>query len=306
MQQGRDSWLKERKGLLTASDVSAIIGENPFKTNIDVYIDKITGDICQTDKDHLKFGRDVEGAIAQLYQSRTDNIVEDPGATTIIRHPDIDWLGATLDRRTIVDDIPFGYPAKETKVPLELKHVGGFGVYKDEWVADPPGMYQIQSQIQCACDSAPFAVLAGMFPGYQLGYKEIKYSQEFMDAIFPVIDEFWNHNVKKKIPPELIEHGGNLNSVKRLFNKDDGQKIDLDDDYLSLVWDWEEHKKLAKQNQEIADSIQARLRHKMGEAAFGALPDGRFLTLKTTSVEGYEKKVEAYSFRTLRIAKRIK
>ncbi|MCK5018927.1 MAG: YqaJ viral recombinase family protein, partial [Candidatus Peribacteraceae bacterium] len=176
----RADWLRERKGLLTASDIAAILGEHPHKTNIDVYMDKITDDICQDDEDHLKFGRDVEGAIANLYETRTGNEVIDIGSTVISKHPDIDWIGATLDRKTVIDGV---------QVPLELKHVGGF-VNMQEWQDEPPTHYQIQCQIQCACEKDEFSKLAGLFPGYQLGQKRLEYSQDFFDSIFPELDEF--------------------------------------------------------------------------------------------------------------------
>lgn len=297
--QSRDAWLKERKELLTASDVAAILGENPFKNNVMVYMDKISDEICQEDKDHLKFGRDVEGAIANLYESKTGYRVQDPGETRILRHPDIEWLGATLDRYT--------YRLEEVdaiRVPLELKHVGGFGVYKDDWVEDPPSYNQIQLQIQCACDKAPFGVLAGMFPGYDLGYKEIEYSESFFETIYPVLDEFWNHNVKKKIPPALIEHSKNLESMKALYCEENGETVVIEAADFDNVIAWESLKhNRSELNSQIKD-LESKIREKVGNATFARLPDGRFLTLKTTKRKGYT--VEPKEFRTLRTTKRLR
>lgn len=292
--QSREDWLKERKELLTASDVAAILGENPFKTNIDVYIDKTSDDICQSDMDHLKFGRDVEGAIAGLYESRTGRPVADLGATVIQRHSDIRWLGATLDRMTKVGG---------NDATLQLKHVSKFD-NKDEWVEDPPAVYQIQCQIEAACKGTELFSLAGMFPGYQLGYVDMPFSQSFIKTIYPVIDEFWNHNVKKKIPPELIEHSKNLESVKALYNSESGETVMLSDEELSLVYGWEAAKHNARDASKTAKNIEAELRHKVGNATFASLPDGRFLTLKTTERKGYT--VQPTSYRTLRVTKKLK
>ena len=290
----RTDWLRERKQMLTASDIAAILGEHPHKTNIDVYIDKTTDDISQDDEDHLKFGRDVEGAIANLYETRTGNEVIDLGSTVISKHQDIDWLGATLDRKTVIDGV---------EVPLELKHVGGF-VKMQEWQDEPPTHYQIQCQIQCACERDEFASLAGMFPGYQLGQSRIEYSQDFFDAIFPMLDEFWNHNVKRKIPPELIPHKLGLDSVKKLYPKENGETIALDDECMDIVKDLEDFKSELRSLKKSVNLTETILREKMGNATYGALPDGRFVTLKTTERKGHV--VAPSTFRTLRISKNNK
>lgn len=291
----REQWLRERKNILSASDVAAIIGEHPFKTNIDVYMDKISDDICQEDKDHLAFGRDVEDAIAKLYLSRTGNKVIDPGATTIIKHPYLKWLGATLDRYTIVDN---------EKVPLELKHVGGVNVIKDDWISDPPLYNQIQLQIQCACAGKSFGVLAGMFPGYQLGFKELEFSKSFFDDLYPAIDKFWNYNVKKKIPPSLVEHDKNLDAVKRLYEKEDGKTITLNEECFEKVKQWESLKYHKNELSKSIKKTEAEIRFEIGNATFAAMPDGRYLSLKTTKRK--EFLVEATEFRSLRTTKKMR
>lgn len=304
--QNRLEWLEQRSQIIGASDVAAILGENPFRTNIDVWMDKTGRGNFDADADHLRFGRDVEGAIANLYETRTKRPVRDLGATMVQIHPDIPWLGATLDRLTAIDD----ESGNLIEVPLELKHVGGMFVKKDEWTDDPPSMYQIQVQIQIQCwrdengYRAPIASLAGMFPGYQLGWVEMARSDDFFEHIFPQLDEFWNHYVAKDIQPPYLPHDRALDTAKALYPVDNGSTVKLDNDALRLA------NELATLTTKIGEcdkdkkQIQAELRLLIGASTFGELPDGTFLSLKTQNVREYI--VKARTQRVLRRTKRMK
>lgn len=295
MGTNREEWLKRRKQMLTASDVAAVLGESPFRTNVDVFMDKVSDEISHYDADHLRFGRDVEGAIANMYEARTGRLVTDYGETVISTHPDIPWLGATLDRVTEIDG---------DEGPLELKHVGNF-VRQDDWVEEPPSHYQIQVQIQMACTMATVGSLAGLFPGYNLGYTDLKFSPEFIEAIMPKLDEFWNYNVAKKIPPAAIPHKRMLYSLKKLYPADSGEVITLKDEALELATQLDAKKQLIKDATSRKDEIEAQLRELMGEATFGVLNDGTFLSLKTTKRKAYTREVQASEYRTLRRVKKM-
>ena len=320
--QKRNEWLKQRSKIIGASDVAAILGENPFRTNIDVWADKTGRGDFYADNDHLRFGRDVEGAIANLYETRTKRPVRDLGATVVQIHPNIPWLGATLDRLTEVEIIKgenkeIEHLLNETditgsivEVPLELKHVGGMFVRKDDWVEDPPSMYQIQVQIQCECyrdengNRVPFGSLAGMFPGYQLGWTEMARSGEFFEYIFPNIDKFWNHYVAKDIQPPYTPHDRALDSAKSLYPVDNGSTVVLDNTALSLANELQTLTTKIGEYQKEKKQIQTELRLLLGESTFGSLPDGTFLSLKTQNVKEYT--VKARTQRVLRRTKEIK
>lgn len=52
--KSRDDWLQARVNRIGGSDASAIVGLNPYKTNIDLYMEK-TGQI--TPEDYCSLGR---------------------------------------------------------------------------------------------------------------------------------------------------------------------------------------------------------------------------------------------------------
>lgn len=295
-------WLKARKQRIQASEVAAIIGEDPRRGPIDVYLDKTTDEIDENDKIWLAYGRDNETAIANAFQYITTGItVLDLGATTIQVHPDIPWLGSTWDRAWIYDD-----DKKRVHHPLECKNVSGFDnidgklkyIRPDEWKVDPPENNLIQNQIQQSCGQSPLGTVCAMFPGTQVRYVHQERDDEFLELIYPVLDEFWGR-VQRREPPSLESQPvKRLEAMKRLWSRESGETVPMTTDDLALVDQWEMAKATGREADKQAKEIQAQLWERLGEATFGALPDGTMLALKTQTRK--EHTVKASEFRVMR------
>lgn len=68
--ENREAWLENRKQYIGGSDASAIVGMNPWKSNVDLWLEK-TGQIIPEDisgKDCVQFGIDVEPIIRELFK----------------------------------------------------------------------------------------------------------------------------------------------------------------------------------------------------------------------------------------------
>ncbi len=287
----RGEWLDARKTHIGGSDVAQILGQSPYGGPLSVYNAKVLGE-SQSDSDWLKFGRSVEGAIADMYATKTGRKVEDCGATSFCYHPEYDWLAATLDR------IVHSRHEAVEPAPLELKHVSTFEKPAD-WAESPPLHYQIQLQTQIACYGSDWGSLAGMFPGYQLAYKDIDRDDGFLNAAMPVLKEFWQR-VSEKDPPAPTSEK-DLPAVKRLWEHETGEEIILDETVMGKVDLWSNLKKEIREADKKAKAIEAELRAAMKTATFGKMPNGKILTLKETHRKAYVKDVAAGSFRTLRI-----
>jgi len=121
MTLSREEWLTERRTHIGASDVAAILGMDPRRGPLAVYESKVHGH-SQEDNDWMRFGRDVEGAIANMYAAKTKRDVEDLGGTWFQPHSSVSFLSSTLDRVTW--EAPTD--PDEPGAALELKHVGNF------------------------------------------------------------------------------------------------------------------------------------------------------------------------------------
>ena len=289
MSLSRKEWLDARRKSIQASDVAAILGEDDRRGPVSVWNAKVHGN-DEYDNDWLKFGRDVEGAIANLYAARTKRMVTNYGATTIMYHPDIPFLGATLDRMSTS-------VREDNDGPVELKHVGDFS-RPDEWAADPPLIHRIQNQIQIACTNSDWGCIAGMFPGYQLAYHDQERNDNFLESIYPTLEAFWQC-VIDKTPPKAT--GADLDIVKKLYRKAEGTTVALDgEEWLILANDLADIKSITSANKKRVKEIEAKFRSEMKDHTFGALIDGSQMTLKVTKRKGYTREVEDTEYRTLR------
>lgn len=66
----REAWLQARKNRIGGSDASAVVGMNPYKTNIDLWLEK-TGQITPEDisgKSYVQYGSEAEKHLRELFK----------------------------------------------------------------------------------------------------------------------------------------------------------------------------------------------------------------------------------------------
>lgn len=287
----RGQWLLARRELVTASDVAALIGEDPRRGPLAVYASKV-GDIETAETVPMRRGRRFEGAIADEYQDQTRRPVACLGEYEITRHPSIPWLGATLDRVTVGSAAT---PApSEGKAPLQIKMaIGSAGEWKDE----PPLHYVVQVQVEMGCFGSTWGALAALVGPGPLAAVDLVRDDDFLLALVPQLERFRWH-VANRIPPEADGKPGTSAAIRRLWAGEDGETVALDAEAAKLVLQWEQAKDRISGAKDTAETLENQLRARLGSASFGALADGSFLTLRLQKRGAYE--VKPTSFRVLR------
>ena len=282
---------------MTASDCAAIIGEDPRRGPLAVWASKV-GDVEAVETRPMVRGRRFEGAIADEYGDQTGRPVGSLPEYEITRHPDIPWLGATLDRvtrGTVAAPDPLGETAATSDAPLQIKMAIGSAA---EWKDEPPLGYVVQVQVEMACYGAPWGALAALVGPGPLATVDFVRDDTFLAALVPQLERFRWH-VEKRIPPEADGKPGTSAAVRLLWSGEDGSTVPLDAAALDLTTRWEQAKDRVEAAGETAEEIENKLRARIGGASFGALPDGRFLTLRLTERKGYT--VGPTKFRALRV-----
>lgn len=148
----RDAWLEQRKGYLTASDVAAVMGENPYCTRAQVMAEKRGLARAEPDNEsriRMSLGTHCEPGIAAT-------AAEVFGWTLVkagVLMPDTvePRLAATPD---YVLESPWG------RVNCQIKLTRAYHRGKSGWgVKGPPLHYQIQVQAEMACTGLQHSVL---------------------------------------------------------------------------------------------------------------------------------------------------
>lgn len=266
----RATWLAERRKGVGASEVAAILGVDPRRGPLAVYVDKVAEKPSEDDEDYLAFGRDVEAAIARGYSRKTKRPIVGAGALEIVRHPDLPILGATLDFE-IEASKECPAPAEGVGV-LETKAVGFHK--RDEWQLEPPLPFVIQVQIQMACRRRAWGSLGALMGGIFIAEPvDLTPNPEFVRVALAAVAEFWWH-VENGVPPPADAKPATRDAIRRLWPGAAGTAIALGSEDLAVVEQWEVAKLRREDAQDDEDRLVNQLAVRLGDAETGYLPDG--------------------------------
>lgn len=95
----REQWLQERKSGIGGSDAAAIIGLNPYKTNIQLWEEKtgLKEAVDISDKPYVQYGIAMEDNLRQNFAIKHPEFKVQHEENTIIKHPKYPFLFASLD-----------------------------------------------------------------------------------------------------------------------------------------------------------------------------------------------------------------
>ena len=280
--------------MLTASDIPAVLGVDAHRGALAVYLAKV-GDIETVETAPMVRGRRFEGVIGEEYGAQTGRPVASVGEYEIQQHPDLPWIGATLDRVTRGSGTPSPLGTDDdTEAPLQIKlALGTAGAWKE----GPPLAFLVQVQIEIACYRARWGALAGLIGPGPLHVSDHVRDDAFLRAALPGLEEFWGR-VQRREPPPADGLDGTTAAIKRMWADEDGETVTLDQSALDLWSQLEAAKDEIRDAKAREDAIHNELRVRLGSASFGRLSDGSYLTLKTTHRAGFT--VQPTTYRTLR------
>jgi putative phage-type endonuclease len=268
-------WLKRRREILGASDAAAVLGLDRYRGKLKVWANKVHG-IETVETRPMRYGSYMEDFISDEYEMETGRDLANPGDFEITMHPDIKYIGATLDR-TAIGNSPTPAPADGLGA-TELKALSSQGCTVEQWNDSPPIGYQIQLQIQIACMQAFWGTLVAWIDGANLVWTDFLRDDELLELIYPELDEFWWH-VKKKIPP--IDDAKNALEVsKKIYRKINGTTIQLTDSDRKKADAWEHAGERRNYWTKEEKELQGQLRFTMEDNSFGDLQDGTYLQRK--------------------------
>ena len=139
----RDQWLEVRKGGIGSSDAAAAVGLHPYKSQLQLWMEKTGRDSelpvvdPQDDSNPMYWGTLLEPIVAAHYTRRTGHKVRRVNA--VLQHPEHSWMLANIDREvTGVADVQI----------LECKTTGIHGARL--WRDGVPEYVQLQVMHQLA------------------------------------------------------------------------------------------------------------------------------------------------------------
>ncbi len=204
----RDRWLELRKLGIGASDASAVVGCNPYKTNVELWQEK-TGrreapDI--SDKPYVKYGLDAEGPLRKLFALDYPQYRVGYNRFDMHFNKDYPFIFATLDGR-LTEITTKRRGVLEIKTTEILK-----SMQYESWREQIPENYYIQIIHQLLVTGWDFAVLKAQLKTVYDGEVRLNTKHYFIersevrddiDFLLPKEIEFWRC-VQDDIRPDLI------------------------------------------------------------------------------------------------------
>lgn len=186
--KSHEEWLAERAKGIGASEVSAVIGINPWETPFSLWLKK-TGQVPPTEEnDAMRRGHYLEDAVVQWWMHETgEQVIKASAADIIYVHPDYPFMRVTPDR--IV---------KGRKKLLEVKSTA---INMGDEI---PNHYLCQVQYQMYVTGIHEAELIYIQGGLTFGRFKVDYDEEFAEYLAGEVTRFWNNCVLGGEEPEAI------------------------------------------------------------------------------------------------------
>ncbi|WP_439892515.1 YqaJ viral recombinase family protein [Ralstonia sp. 25C] len=260
-QLSRSDWLSVRKTGIGGSDAAAAVGLSPYKSQLELWLEK-TGrdaDLPKPDPSDTKhpvyWGTLLEPIVAAAYTQQTGHRVRKVNA--VLQHPTIPFMLANLDREVV------GVPDVQI---LECKTAGEFGAR--HWQDGVPEYVQLQVQHQLAVTGKRAADVAVLLCGQQLAVHRIERDDDLIARLIPLEAQFW-HYVETDTPPPGDGSESADRALRCLYPKDSGGTVDFSDDrQLSTAFaDLVAVRAEIETHQQLEAKLKQTLQQAMGEAS---------------------------------------
>lgn len=184
----REDWLTVRKQGIGSSDAGAAVGLNPYKSQLELWLEKTGRDTTlpkidpHDEESPAYWGNVLEPIVAWHYSKRTGKKVRRINA--VLQHPDpeLPWMLANIDREVNgADDVQI----------LECKTAGINGARL--WKEGVPEYVQLQVMYQLAVTGKQVADVAVLLGGQHLEIYRIERDEQVIARVIELERKFWHY-----------------------------------------------------------------------------------------------------------------
>ena len=264
----RDQWLSVRKGGIGSSDAGSAVGLNPYKSQLELWMEKTGKDanlpkIDPNDETSpMYWGTLLESIVAAHYTKRTGNKVRRINA--VLQHPKEPWMLANLDREVI------GAPDVQI---LECKTAGINGARL--WKEGVPEYVQLQVMHQLAVTGKQAADVAVLIGGQELQIHRIERDAGMIAKLVELERQFWHYVETDTQPPADGSDSADV-ALRCLYPKDNGSTLDLSQDLeMSAAFsDLLAVRELLTTHTELESQLKQRIQQRLGDATKAVFETG--------------------------------
>ncbi|HJH19638.1 MAG TPA: YqaJ viral recombinase family protein [Pseudomonas lactis] len=217
----REDWLAVRKQGIGSSDAAAAVGLNPYKSQLELWLEKTGRDASlpkvdpQDEESPAYWGNVLEPIVAWHYSKRSGNRVRRINAVLQHPNPELSWMLANIDREVIgADDVQI----------LECKTAGINGARL--WKEGVPEYVELQVMHQLAVTGKQAADVAVLLGGQHLEIHRIERDEQMIARLIELESKFWTY-VETDNPPPADGSASAEAALRCLYPEDNGQTVDF-------------------------------------------------------------------------------
>lgn len=208
----KEEWLKHRQAGIGGSDASCIAGLNPWKSSIQLYMDKKQEDSQEIKSLRMELGNRLEGLVAELFTEETGLKVRNVNG--ILKNEKYSFALANIDRAIVGE-----------KAFLECKTTNSYAL--KEWEDGVPPHYEIQCLHYMAITGATHCYIAALIGNSDFICHKIERDEETIDYLMQIEKDFWENNILKDIVPMPDGSDAYSEYLKKKYDKSNGESIEL-------------------------------------------------------------------------------
>lgn len=275
----RSDWLAIRRQGIGSSDASSAVGLNPYKSRLELWLEKTGRSTTEISSDAMYWGNVLEPIVAQEYSTQTGHKVRRVNA--VLQHPSMPFMLANLDREII--NHPDGPGV------LECKTAGHYAT--KQWEENVPEWYQLQVLHQLAVTGRSWADVAVLLGGQEFRIYRINRDEAMIEDLIRLEQEFW-HLVQTDTQPPVDGSESSARALALLYPRDNGLTVDYSSDlamntlFSSLV-----EVRAARQAAETTEEVlRQQIQEKLGEATVAIFDSGKVSWKRSKDGTGLDTK----------------
>ncbi len=272
-----EQWREARRKGIGGSDAACILGLNPWKSPVELWLEKTDQipDKDLSDNEKIYWGNVLEDVVANEFCLRTGKKLRRVNA--ILQHPEYPFMLANIDRDVCGERA--GYEGKTA------------GIYaKDLWKEDEvSNVAFIQCQHYMAVTGFKQWYLAVLIAGQKFRHYTVERDEEIIKTLIEAEAKFWDHVVNGTMP-EPDGSTGCAEALKTMYPEGLPVEIDLPEDAKAFITAYEANKQELKTLEAQINKAENALKAMLGDAEAGRTGDYLVLWKNTKARESFDSK----------------
>ena len=271
-----EEWKEQRRKGIGGSDAAAVVGLDPWKSPVALYLEKIGVLENEVDSEAVYWGTVLEDLVAKEFENRTGYKVHK--VNKILQHPEYPFMIANIDRKITGEN-----------ALLECKTTNEYN--KKEWQDGKiPEKYMVQVQHYLAVTGYEKAYIAVLIGGQKFVWYHVPRDEELISSLIEAEKGFWQC-VEAKIPPAIDGTKSSKMALDILFPAEEAkpERKLLGENSYTLVQRYNELKERIKELEEKKAEIENKLKAELGEYEEGEIADA-LITWKPITTKRFDSK----------------